>query len=333
MVRPLRFARSLAPKLVVGGLCAALTASSFAGGGGPIPPCSPDGVCLPRYETWGWYETRWRPFPGDSIAGTPTEAQQREAAEGDDRENLGGPQLPSSSQETQIGPEKPARSGARAPAPTLPSAEGAGPAIPAVPEGAGAVPAPEGGVLPGDPAGEGVAPPVDAVPQPGPGALPETTPSPIDPFGASPPAPPSWMVEQTSFEPLPPTGNSAPADVVPLPPAEPVNLESDDAPPELPTGLQALLGPSVGRPAWSATSGNAVVLAQPVQVRPAPARAIDRGVVQTSAEAPLGIQLINPASAIAPAADESGLQQAIYFEASDQGGDDSLALPPVAPAN
>jgi hypothetical protein len=112
-----------------------------------------------------------------------------------------------------------------------------------------------------------------------------------------------------------------------------VNLKGDDAPPELPAGLHAMLDSAIDQPAWSPTSGNAVALAQPVQVRPARGTSMDRGVVQTSAEAPLGIQLINPASAIAPAADESGLQQAIYFEASDQPADGSLALPPVAPAN
>jgi hypothetical protein len=320
MVRPLRFARSLAPKLVVGGLCAAVTASSFAGGGAPMPPCSPDGVCLPRYETWGWYETRWRPFPGDSIAGTPTETQ-RGAAGDEARDTLGGPQLPSSSEETHVGPERPTGGGRRAPAPSTTPAEGAGPAVPAAPEGAGDAPAPS------------AVPPVDMLPPPGEGALPETTPDPIDPFGAAPPTPPSWMVEQTSFEPLPQERGSAPAAFTPLPPAEPVNLKSDDAPPELPAGLQAMFDSTIGLPVWSPTSGNSVALALPVQVRPARGTSTEGGVVQTSAEAPLGIQLINPASAIAPVADESGLQQAIYFEASDQPADGSPALPPVAPTN
>jgi hypothetical protein len=322
MVRPLRFARSLAPKLVVGGLCAAVTASSFAGGGAPIPPCSPDGVCLPRYETWGWYETRWRPFPGDSIAGTPTEAQ-RGAAGDDARETLGGVQLPSPSEETQVGPERPTGGGRRAPAPSTTPVEGAVPTVPVVPDGAGEAPAPEGGIVP----------PVDMLPQPGEGTLPEATPDTIDPFGAAPPTPPSWMVEQTSFEPLPEEGGAAPAAIAPLSPADPVNLKSEDAPPELPTGLQAMFDSTIGQPVWSPTSGNSVALAQPVHVRPARGTPIDHGVVQTSAEAPLGIQLINPASAIAPVADESGLQQAIYFEAGDQPADGSPTLPPVAPAN
>jgi len=328
MVRPLRFARNLAPKLVVGGLCAAVTASSFAGGGAPIPPCSPDGACLPRVETWGWYETRWRPFPGDSIAGMPTDARPDEAG-GEEQDELGGPKIPSSTEETRVGPEKPPRTGGRAPAPTLPPAEGAGPAT-AVP---GVVPAPEGGAVPAPTGGEGNLPPLDILPQPGEGtgAPPETTTDPIDPFGAAPPTPPSWMVEQTSFEPTPTWGKSAPAKVTP--PAEPVNLKSDDAPPELPAGLQVMFGPVIGRPAWSPTTGEAVVLAQPAQVRPVAGAPIDRGVVQTSAETPLGIQLINPASAITPVADESGLQQAIYFEASDQPTEGSLTLPPVAPAN
>lgn len=333
MYGPLRFARNFAPKLIVGGLCAAATASTFAGGGASIPPCSPDGVCLPRYETWGWYETRWRPFPGDSIAGRPTEARP---TTGDDQpeDALGGPQLPSSSDETRVGPEKPPRSGARGPAPTLPPGEGAGPAGPTLP--GGAAPAPEGGVIPGAPAGEGVVPPIDILPQPGEGTLPGTTTDPIDPFGALPPAPPAWMVEQTSFEPLPSVDGFAPGAITPLPPAEPVNLKSDDVPPELPAGLQAMVGPGFSQLTFSLSASDAVVLSQPIQVRPAPAAPAAlaaRGVVQTSAEAPLGIQLINPASAIAPVADEGGLHQAIYFEASDQATDGAFALPPITPTN
>jgi hypothetical protein len=320
MYRPLRFARSLAPKLVVGGLCAAATASSFAGGGAPIPPCSPDGMCLPRVETWGWYETRWRPFPGDTIAGMPTEARPG-AADGDAQDELGGPRIPSASEETRVGPERPPRSGGRAPEPTLPPAGGVGPAVP---EGPGPVPAPEGGAVP-VPMGEGGLPALDALPQPGQATPPASTTDPIDPFGAAPPTPPAWMVERTSFEPLPAGHTSAPA--------QPVNLKSDDAPPELPAGLQSMLRPANGRPAWSPTADETVVLVQPGQVLPVAGTPKGRGVIQTSAETPLGIQLINPASAIAPMADESGLQQAIYFEDSDQSTEGSLTLPPVAPTN
>lgn len=331
MVRPLRFARNLAPKLVVGGLYAAVTASSFAGGGAPIPPCSPDGTCLPRYETWGWYETRWRPFPGDAIAGKPTEAE-RDAPDEGDQQQLRGPILPDAGEETQIGPERPTGANRRPAAPATTPAEGAGPAIPGTPEGTGVAPVPAGEAVPGVLPGEGgVLPPGGMLPQPGEGTVPEASPETIDPFGAAPPSPPSWMVEQTSFEPL--NEATGPAGFTLLPAAQPANLKADDAPPELPAGLQAMLGRTGGQPAWSPTGSRTVALAQPIQVRPVRSNSMDRGVVQTSAEAPLGIQLINPASAIAPVADESGLQQAIYFEASDQPSFGSPTLPPVAPGN
>ena len=45
-----------------------------------------------------------------------------------------------------------------------------------------------------------------------------------------------------------------------------------------------------------------------------------------SAELPVGISLINPASAVTQEPGADGLQQAIYFEASDQG---VVELPPA----
>jgi hypothetical protein len=73
---------------------------------------------------------------------------------------------------------------------------------------------------------------------------------------------------------------------------------------------------------------------QPLSVRMSTyATAADRGVVQATAETPLGIQLINPATAVTTEPGEDGLQQAIYFEASDQPPAEAVALPPVEPAN
>jgi hypothetical protein len=54
-------------------------------------------------------------------------------------------------------------------------------------------------------------------------------------------------------------------------------------------------------------------LPQPASVRPA----TDARVVPASAERPLGIQLVNPAAAVVVDPGEDGLQQAIYYEASD----------------
>jgi hypothetical protein len=115
------------------------------------------------------------------------------------------------------------------------------------------------------------------------------------------------------------------------------NLRSDDAPPMLPASLRALSSTGVGR-AWDA--GPVVALPPVVAAAPAPqnevepifasdappapsaqpasvAPSIDRRVQPASAEEPQGIQLINPAAAVVVDPGEDGLQQAIYFEASD----------------
>jgi hypothetical protein len=55
--------------------------------------------------------------------------------------------------------------------------------------------------------------------------------------------------------------------------------------------------------------------------------------MQASAQTPLGIQLINPATAIAAEVGHGGLQQAIYFEASDLPPGDASALPPAVTGN
>ena len=318
MSGPLRFSRSLAPKLVVGGLFAAATGTTLAAGSAPIPPCSPDGVCLPNYESWGWYQTRWRPFPGDSIAGVPTAAE--EGAEEGQEDTLRGPELPTAAEEGQVGPESRPGGGSGRPAPTLPTTEGPGPADEAPPE-AGAAPG-----------ADGAEPPVDVMPQPGdaaPDALPDPT-APIDPFGAAPPPPPAWMIETASFEPLPAVGAATPTTAGPTFNDAP-NMLGDDAPPALPADLQDLFGAAASRPTWLQSAAAPIVLAQPANVRAAHP-ASGQGVVQTSAEMPLGIHLINPASAVSAPADAAGLQQAIYFEASDL-DDNAVALPPVTPAN
>jgi hypothetical protein len=195
-------------------------------------------------------------------------------------------------------------------------------------------------------------PPVDAVPAPGPlappaaapgtipnilpevapEAAPGTEPDPLDPFGAAP-SPPNWMVENATFTPLPPV-NVQPA--VSQPPAvqDGPNLHGDDAPPTLPPALQGLLGSARAvRPVTAAAATTNVALQLPASVRtsdlimPAATAAPAPTVMQASAEVPLGIQLINPATAVTPEAGAEGLQQAIYFEASDQ--DAAAPLPPV----
>lgn len=328
MSRPFKFTRALAPAVIFGsGLCAAAMATTTIPGSPPriAAPCSPDGACLPRYETWGWYETRWRPFPGDVITQAPTPAG---GPGGTGIESLEGPQPPTANREGQVAPERrPAGGGAgagTAPLPGLPPLPGEG-----TPGADGMLPpveeAPAPGVVPPG-AVPGVVPPAAApggdpglIPNLTPEATPEATPDPLDPFGAAPPTPPAWMAENASYTPLTGAPAATPVNVTVPAATDGPNLHGDDAPPALPAGLQDLLGSlPMLRPAQAPSAGDAVSLLQPESVRRSTyATPGDQGVMQVSAETPLGIQLINPASAIATEQGEDGLQQAIYFEASD----------------
>lgn len=173
------------------------------------PPCSPDGVCIPNPGRFGWYQTRWRTFPGDVPTGLPTEAA-RPTPEPGAEPGLGGPQLPTVEQEGSILPPREPETESEA---AEPGAEGA---LQPMPEGAAPLPE-EGGPLGPAPA---VEPPADS-PLPGldsppseqplpleqPAPLGPATPSeppggpapdpfgapPADPFGGGPPSPPAWM--------------------------------------------------------------------------------------------------------------------------------------------
>jgi hypothetical protein len=317
MTGPLKLARALAPAALVGLMWGAAPAGTHPGSPARIAdPCSPDGTCLPRWETYGWYQTRWRPFPGDVVGGTPTPAEQEEPEVEEDA--VGGPTLPGPNEEGLMGPtpyEGPGvLPGAVAPDGTSP--EGAAPGG-AAPEGGPAVP------------------PAGAVPTPEIGPQPGEAADPLDPFGAAPPAPPAWMaetVEGASYTPP-----AAPAIVNPaaletsemlLPVLDGPNLNGDDAPPALPASLQNVLGLTSPRPAWSTTAA-ATTLAQPPSVRLQARPAVDGAVVPASAETTLGMPLINPAAALASEPGEEGLQQAIYIEASDQTSEVPTELPAV----
>jgi hypothetical protein len=206
-------------------------------------------------------------------------------------------------------------------------------------------PAPEG-----TPPAEGDEPPAggpEAGPEAGPGAEPGS--DPLDPFSTAPPAPPAWIstaalhraaLEQ-SLEPLPvvehaaaiaeaigaetphpdqtPIGASAPLEVqVPVSFTAPAgsgrNLHSDDAPPVLPPALAQGVNGIGSEAATRGQSDGAPVVKQPESVQPI---VVDDRVTAASAEEPLGIHLINPAAAMVDPLAE-GLQQAIYFEASDK---------------
>jgi hypothetical protein len=362
------------PLVMAGALWATSALTPFALGGGAQtpPPCGPDGVCSPRPETFGWYQTRWRTFPGDVAFKAPTPAP---GAGGPEPENLGGPQLPTPAQEGLLGPARQPREGAAGGAapgagaePTEEDAAGAG--LGGLPGEAplsgfelpGAAPAPGGAQPPASDA-EGGAPEggPDTGPMPDPAAQPGT--DPLDPFGAAPPAPPSWIsrsvigsaaLNESAHQSLPiieqpaaaavdlnaaiqsPRGevqhsifmpaaiDNAPMEAAlienfepgpQLPPLDGPNLHGDDAPPVLPPSL---LGGVAGAQPWAAAATAPPTLRQPASVQPVvDAPMVDTRVTAASAESPLGIQLINPAAALVdPSA--QGLQQAIYFEASDK---------------
>ncbi len=167
------------------------------------PPCAPDGVCLPKYESYGWYQTHWRHFPGDMPPKAPTKA---ETTPKPGEEKLSGPQPPPPSQEGELGKPRPPRGGAAGPdegatEPPIqgpeagltpgpgatPAPEATPPGLPAIPGGAGlpgAAP-PEGGALQGP--GGGAAPAGPGALGPGLGAPGATAPMPAP--GPATPAP------------------------------------------------------------------------------------------------------------------------------------------------
>jgi hypothetical protein len=312
MTGPLKLTRVLAPTFVVGSLCAVAAGTTHPGTPTRVaPPCSPDGHCLPNYVTWGFYPTRWRSFPGDPAAAPPTEAGEAEGTT--PAEELGGPQTPAMSEEGQVGPQLRSRDGAAVPAPTLP--------------GDAALPSLDEGVEDAVPPTDFPAQPEGGLPATGTDASPEGdfAPGMIDPFSAAPPTPPEWMVQSASY--ATEQTDDGQAEAASLIESSP-NMQGDDAPPALPAALQNLFSASVRRGGGAmSVAPAAVALAQPASVRrAAPVRA-DGQVMQASAESGIGIQLINPASAMTPQPGEGGLQQAIYFEASDLTGEEAGAAP------
>lgn len=302
------------------------------------PPCGPDGVCIPNIPTYGWYQTRWRTFPGDPLGKTPTPADLKAQEEKDKEGELGGPLPPSMEMEGSLTRERPKVG-------DQPGAEGGPvpdpnedirnlPGLPPLP-GPGAVP-PAGGAAPGAapaaPAGELPLGP-DGAPAPA-GTAPEGGTNLLDPFGAAPPTPP-WMSQTTMTNPaaelvqLPYVEEQPGAQVVqPVDNLEPLldgpNLHGEDAPPALPAALQRLSGlrspvgqgVAYGAPALPpALAPVRTAMVQPGSVAPATPAA---GVVQqASVVIPVGGQLVNPAGTMEAIAEDQGAQQAIYIEASD----------------
>src|SRR3972149_6584192 len=155
--------------------------ASLAWGRSPIPldpptppPCAADGTCYPNRGAWGWYQSRWRRWPGDELAPIPTGAEPTPA------ERI-GPEL----QPTEI--PSPGLEGAAAPPP--PPTTKKRPAGPEATDGEpSASPGPDGGAPATPPSGVPLAPPYESPPPvPLESPFPDTT-SDLDPPPALPPA-------------------------------------------------------------------------------------------------------------------------------------------------
>jgi hypothetical protein len=292
------------------------------------PPCGPDGVCVPNIPTYGWYQTRWRTFPGDVSAKPPTAAELKAQEERDRQQELGGPQTPSIEMEGTLNRQRPRRGGQPAEDGTVvdPNEDIRDlPGLPPLP-GPGDAPPAEGAAPAGE-IGPGGVPPA--------GTQPEGGANPLDPFGSAPPTPP-WISQTPMTNPaaaelvqLPYVDDPSAGQVVqPVDNIEPIldgpNLHGDDAPPALPAALQRLSG--LRSPSTSAVARATPVLpppvspartamAQPGSVKPAARSA--GNIQQASVVVPVGGQLVNPAGNMEAIAEDQGAQQAIYFEATD----------------
>jgi hypothetical protein len=278
------------------------------------PPCSPDGVCLPKWDTYGVYQTRWRPFPGDVVMAAPTPA-----GDGDEEpeEDLGGPQEPEAARESSLGPVRPSREAAGA-AEGAPPAEGAPAAAPA--EG-------DAGPLPGlDGLGAPTPLPPTGTP-PGAGTLDGGVPADSEPFGARRPQRPAWLRNpesvQVRLERLPqveaPAALAEPIQVRQPAVTDGPNLHGDDAPPALPASLERLSqGMSHNPPAWTPGQLNQL----PPVIQPASVSgAVDRRVTPTSSDEAEGRVI----PAVGGEETVGNPDQALYIEASDR----PVALPPL----
>ncbi|MEQ8209296.1 MAG: hypothetical protein RH917_05640 [Lacipirellulaceae bacterium] len=238
-------------------------------------PCAADGTCRPKTESWGYWQTHWRPFPGDDAAAAAGQQLVPEPA-GED-EGLGGFVRPQPSKEDQAGPEEQERD----------------------PE----VPAEDGGL--GDPA----APGDGSEPLPALDPLGLQIPNAPDFQAALPPEPPAFLKQLVNpAANVAPSGDSVIDDNVRPAGYRPPANRSQDAPPSLPPSLERV--------------AQLTGMLEPLPpVKDALKR--DSAVMQTSAQAipaesTTGIRVINPTSAYAAQPGEGGLQQAIYFEASEK---------------
>jgi hypothetical protein len=181
------------------------------------PPCTIDGACYPKHETWGHYGQRWRPWPGVDVRITKPEREERsvlgdqgyETPPPEEEERQAPPPLETTRPEEE-------ENGAEPPVDTPPLN------LPPIPPAPGRTPE------------NGEAPPSLPFGQPMPPTPAPTTPPTFRPLpGTEPPPPMPETTPRPTEVPLSPPG----ARLLPQIPGEPAPTIQQDAPPAMPLQL------------------------------------------------------------------------------------------------
>ncbi|QDT01416.1 hypothetical protein [Adhaeretor mobilis] len=301
-----------APVLSGVALLGLLAADSLTWAAHPETPCAcaADGNCRPKRDTWGVWHTHWRPWPGDPAAVPPTTADPQYSE--DEEAGLKGIERPIPSKEDKAGPEKQEREEDDATVEAL--------GDPLSPEGGGAEALPELEPLGlRSPAAEGSFPriPKSALGLRNPafqnranpiyGSAPQPLPN-VSSQLANPAARFTPLEKQIKDDGVRPASH--------LSPVQQTQPNGENAPPSLPTSLRRVAHlTGLLKPLPPVTPPQNVPASR-LRIR------TDNAVMPTSANAVStdngGIRIINPASAYAAEPGKGGLQQAIYFEGSEE---------------
>lgn len=254
----------------------------------PTPlPCAAEGVCLPNRATWGWNQTRWRPWPGDKAGLQPTQSITS-AEEAQDKVFPPFEHPPAEEEGLRGSPSKKKE-----------STESTAPVEEALPE------------LPAVESQSFSNPTRLPLPRQSQGGNEVAQRLPIVQDGDLRPSIGLMQPEAVSVR-IPTSvsgGNAAESGKV-------ISTEGlqEDLPPQLPTSLlQQTSGYQIQRhPAWIAKK--TLRVAQDNSTKKQPQTAPAAGVVPATWQQTPGIQLINPAAAISSTANGDELKQAIYFE-------------------
>ncbi|MEO2046560.1 MAG: hypothetical protein ABGX16_08290 [Pirellulales bacterium] len=259
----------------------------------PTPlPCAAEGVCLPNRATWGWNQTRWRPWPGDKAGLQPTQS----ATPAEDAQDEVFPPFehpPAEDEDLRGSPSKKKEST---------ESESTAPAEEALPE------------LPASELQGFRNPRRLPAPQQSQGMNEVTLRLPVVHDADLRPSNGLMQLETKSLQ-IQPSANGYSAE-----PAKAISTESlqEDLPPNLPTSLLQLTSGFRIERHHALPAKRTPWVAQENRMKKQPQAAPAAGVVPATWQQTPGIQLINPAAAISSAADGDELRHAIYYEAADQ---------------